>query len=118
MQDLNRRDFLKSGVASFACTPVIDIWKRGSLVIDPNDPVAMSAPVQWAAKVLSAARYDSVAAAPANSLCIVAAGRPAPDAAESMSLSMSLFMLGNEKGCVKNGFVITPAFGMLRVGKP
>src|SRR5690349_2138212 len=92
MQNLNRRDFLKGGVASLACTPVIDTWKPGSLVIDPNDPVAMSAPVQWAANVLAgtmaAKRYESIRATPAHTACIVVAGRPA-DQAESMALSTS-----------------------------
>src|ERR1700694_1007751 len=91
MQHFDRRYFLKGAAASLAGGS--SAWgqkgKRISLVIDPHDAVAMSAPVEWAAKELSASRYDSVAAAPKDSLCVVLAGRPAPSAAESMSLSMS-----------------------------
>src|SRR5438128_277427 len=91
MKNLYRRDFLKGAAASLASASTVgaQTGKRISLVIDPKDKLAMSAPVQWAAKELSASRYDSVAAASVDSLCIVATGRPAPGAAESMSLSMS-----------------------------
>ena len=47
----NRRDFLKGAAASLAGASTT--WAQSgtpvSLVIDPNDAVAMSAPVQWAA---------------------------------------------------------------------
>src|SRR5437660_7091415 len=95
MQDLHRRDFLKGAAASLAGASSAwpETGQRISLVIDTQDGVAAAAPVQWAAKelerVLQARRYESVGAAPANSLCIVAAGRPARDGAESMALSTS-----------------------------
>ena len=91
MQDLRRRDFLKGTAASLAGGSTA--WARGhvvSLVIDPKDAIAMAAPVQRFVKEQErtwVTRYDSVGAAPANILCVVAAGRPGPE--ESMSLSMS-----------------------------
>jgi len=102
---INRRRFLKRAGAlgcvraawaqTAAHTPV-------SIVLDPADPIASSAPVQWAARELEQTlaeggvtvhRHQRVAQAGASDLCVVASGpRPGitlPDGPECLVLAPS-----------------------------
>ncbi len=112
---MNRREFLRVSLAGGAVVwkPwVVGLGARGpavSLVADPSDPVAGSAPAQWALGELQQAlvsaglavqRVDAIARAPEGGLCLVASGGrtgaiaaalgrarvDAPDAPESLAL--------------------------------
>jgi hypothetical protein len=85
--DLTRRNFLKmAGISALAisCTGIPDsIIERISIVMDPIDPVAGSAPAQWAAKELEESlatrgitvkRIGQLSQAAPGELCIVVAG--------------------------------------------
>src|SRR5450432_3043016 len=102
MAKIQRRNFL----GALGCAPIA--WTQNgapravSIVLDPADPVASPAPVQWAARELqqaladagvSVSRHERVAQAGANELCIVASGPRVgltlPNAAESLALARS-----------------------------
>ncbi len=84
---LNRRNFLKGSGAVIAGAPVS--WSQTAshpsvaIIVDPADPVASAAPVQWAAHELQQAladtgvavsRHDRVAQSGAGEFCVVVSG--------------------------------------------
>ena len=91
---MNRREFLvKTGLTAAGCAAAGYLPKRLSaetaatagisMICDPSDPVAASAPAQWAARHLQEAlaargfqvrRCAKIEEAPAGDLCILAAG--------------------------------------------
>jgi len=101
---INRRRFLKGTGAAIAGAP-IGRSQSGSrpgvaIVVDPADPVARAAPVQWAARELQQAladagvavsRHERVAQAGAGEFCVVASGPRAgvamPEAPECLALA-------------------------------
>jgi hypothetical protein len=96
--NLNRREFLQTGVAgALALTPAAAAAQRGPaivLVVDPADAVATAAPCRWAAGELERAltragrqvrRAARVEDAAAPEMCVVAAGAQAPIAAAALN---------------------------------
>ena len=99
----SRRDFLHiSALSAGALGLRVPTWAQASssreicLVLDPADPVASSAPAQFAAQELRQAlethhvsirQFASLDKTPASAFCIVAAGREHPLAAEAGSHS-------------------------------
>ena len=99
-QPIHRREFLRrTGLAggTLACgtTAWAQIQKGGaiSLVVNPADPIATAAPVQWAAQQLEQAladagmavhRRDRAEQAPAAEFCVVASGMSAPISAAAL----------------------------------
>jgi hypothetical protein len=86
-QNLNRRFFLQSGGAALSLHAARGAGRNVSIVREPSDAVAASAPAQWAASELRAAleaagnqvmMRERIGDAAAGDLCIVAAsGGPA-----------------------------------------
>ncbi|HUD98253.1 MAG TPA: twin-arginine translocation signal domain-containing protein [Bryobacteraceae bacterium] len=94
---VHRREFLRrTGLAggALACGPQARAQTREvSLVLDPSDPVASAAPVQWAARELQQAmtdagatldRHERVEQAPVDEFCVIASGSRAPLAAAAL----------------------------------
>src|SRR6476661_6523602 len=94
----NRRGSLRAGLAGGAFFSLFPphIAARGSsvaLMADPSDPIATSAPPQWALDELQQTltdlgvdvrRIDTLRQADAADLCVVAAGADAPLVATAM----------------------------------
>src|ERR1035441_8167715 len=86
---MNRRQFI-AGAGAAASLGVGRAAGKVSIALDPRDPVANAAPVQWAAKELeqtltahgaTVSRCESLAAAASGDLCILAAGAESAAAA-------------------------------------
>ena len=92
---MERRDFLKGLAAAGAPAALAQTGgKHASLVIDPSDPVAASAPARWAADELRRAltdhgvavsQYEALARTPSKDVVVVSARAPR-GAAESFTL--------------------------------
>ena len=85
--EVNRRNFLKiAGISALgvSCARIADSNAEGiSIILDPGDMIAGSAPAQWAAKELEKSltsrgitvyRYERFAQAAAGNLCIAVTG--------------------------------------------
>lgn len=90
----NRRLFLQSSGAAIAMAPLHAAARPVSILIDPADTIASSAPCKWAAGDLrsaleaagaTATLRERVSEAPSGDLCIVASGG-GPAAAEALSI--------------------------------
>jgi hypothetical protein len=95
---VNRRGFLKAGLAGGVSAllprPTFGGASRGvSLVVDPSDPIASSAPAMWAASELERALCDAgvdvrraarVSDAPAGNRVLVVSSHTAADAAAAL----------------------------------
>ena len=95
---VNRRHFLKiAGITTFGMplAGLPDLRAAGiAIVVDAGDPIAGSAPAQWAMKELEQAlisrgiavqRYKRLAQAPASDLCVVVAGAAAAPARQLLT---------------------------------
>jgi hypothetical protein len=81
---MNRRRFIgTAGALAAVARPSAAAYPAVVLVVDPADPVANSAPAQWAAEELERAlknagstvqRRRTLAEAPKNNQCVVVAG--------------------------------------------
>lgn len=82
-RNYNRRQFIQTAGSLTALTAIqAALPPEISLIVDPKDPIATAAPVQWALKELEDSlkarniivhHYDRLQAAPADAHCIVAA---------------------------------------------
>ncbi len=121
---INRRDFLKhSGVAAGLGAAGVHAAAAGPIMIDPSDPVASSAPVQWALRELQAELAAS------RSSIQIAAGGPAstvsseilsrlPNSPETLALipGKTLLAYGSDtRGLV---YALTELTDRLRAGAP
>lgn len=90
----SRREFLKTGATIAATGALTGATSQGvSIIVDPTDAIASAPPAVWAAKELEThlaaahvpvRRFAKVSQAPANHVCIVAAGMTAPVAREAL----------------------------------
>lgn len=109
---MNRREFLQAGLAAGALAsapigPSLRAQARAvTLVVDPSDPVATSAPAAWALSFLegrlTAARVTvrrsaTVRQAPAGDLCLVVAGAMTTMAAAAVKAAGRQMSAGPER---------------------
>jgi hypothetical protein len=116
---LNRREFIQAAGAIAAGSIVAASGaptqrRRVSLVVDPSDPIAGDAPVQWAAQELTQSlaayditvqRYEHIAQASREDICVLAAGLKSPVAQKILKETFTMAPEAPEALVLVNGGV-------------